>query len=110
MPNLKIYVDETIFEVSRASLHEALPRIRDFLCEAFQVTPSACQLAVIPVLGLSGQPELNIELLILPRIERTDAVIRAAAERLRDLLSTATGAHGAVRVAQLEPATYIALK
>ncbi|ACM40090.1 MULTISPECIES: hypothetical protein [Rhizobium/Agrobacterium group] len=110
MPNLKIYVDETIFEASRASFHEALPRIRDLLCEAFQVAPSACQLAVIPVVGLPDQPQLNIELLILPHTKRTETVIRAAAEKLRDLLNTATGAHGAVRIAHLDPVTYVALK
>lgn len=110
MPNLKIYVDETIFEASRASLKEALPQIRNLLCEAFQVAPSACQLAVIPVLGLPDQPQLNIELSILPHVERTGTVIRAAAEKLCDLLRAVTGVHGAVRIAQLDPATYVALK
>ncbi|MGV1772440.1 hypothetical protein GOZ97_19430 [Agrobacterium vitis] len=110
MPNLKIYVDETIFEASRASLHEALPRIRDLLCEAFQVAPSACQLAVIPIVGLPDQPQLNIELLILPHAERTEAVVRAAAEKLRDLLNTVTGKRSAVRIAHLDPVTYVALK
>ncbi|OHZ37235.1 hypothetical protein BBL07_14440 [Agrobacterium vitis] len=107
---MKIYVDETIFEASRASLHEALPRIRDLLCEAFQVAPSACQLAVIPIVGLPDQPQLNIELLILPHAERTEAVVRAAAEKLRDLLNTVTGKRSAVRIAHLDPVTYVALK
>jgi hypothetical protein len=110
VPNVKIYVDESIFEASRASLSQALPQIRDMLCEAFQVAPSACQLAVIPVVGLPDQPQLNVELLILPHIERTGAVIRAAAEKLRDLLGAVTGAQGAVRIAQLDAATYVALK
>lgn len=110
MPNLKIYVDETIFDEMRPHLSDALEPIRALLCDAFRVEPPACQLAVIPVMGLPDQPQVNIELLILPHIERTGEAIRAAADRLRSLLVSVTGAQVAVRIAQLDPVTYVALK
>lgn len=110
MPNLKIYVDETIFDGVRGRLSEALEPIRALLCDAFRVEPAACQLAVIPIMGLPDQPQVNIELLILPHAERTGEAIRAAAERLRSLLVSVTGARVAVRIAQLDPVTYVALK
>lgn len=110
MPNLKIYVDETIFDGVRPHLSEALEPIRALLCDAFRVTPPACQLAVIRVLGMPDQPQINTELLILPHADRTDEAIRAAAERLRSLLVSVTGARVAVRIAQLDPVTYVALK
>lgn len=110
MPNLKIYVDQTVFERERAHLDEALERVRVFLCDAFLVTPQACQLAVVPVFGLPSQPEINIELMILPNAHRTNEAIRAAAEGLRALLASATGTRVAVRIAQLDPVTYVVLK
>jgi hypothetical protein len=110
VPNLKIFVDESVFEASRAPLRAALPKVRDVLCEALHVKPAACQLAVIQALGLSDQPQLNVELLILPHVERTNAVVRATATRLRDLLSEVSGAQVAIRIAFLDPLTYVALK
>ncbi|UJW77575.1 hypothetical protein [Rhizobium sp. SL42] len=110
MPNLKIYVDETIFDWTRPRLSDALEPIRALLCDAFRVEPQACQLAVIPVLGLPDQPQVNIELLIFPRAERTGEAIRVAGERLRSLLASATDARVAVRISQLDPLTYVALK
>lgn len=110
MPNLKVYVDDAIFDGVRLRLSEALGPIRALLCDAFRVAPPACQLAVIRVLGMPDQPQINIELLLLPNGERTGEAIRAAAERLQALLSSVTGARVAVRIAQLDPATYVALK
>lgn len=110
MPNLKIYVDQTIFDRDGPRLGEALEPIRTLLCDAFRVTPAACQMAVIPVLGVPDQPQVNIELLILPHAARTTEAIQAAAERLRVLLASVTEARVAVRVAQLDPTTYVALK
>lgn len=110
MPNLKIYIDQTVLEGARAHLVEALESIRVLLCDAFLVTPQACQLAVIPFFGLPDQPEVNIELMILPNAQRTNKTIVAAAERLRALLASATGARIAVRIAQLDPATYVVVR
>lgn len=110
MPNIKIFVDETEYSALRRDLPALLTGLRDLLCAAFAVDARACQLAVIPVLGLPDQPAINVELNILPRPERTRAAITAAATHLRDAIGTATGRHVAVRIALLDAEGYVALK
>lgn len=111
MPIVKIHVDDTVHAARADKLRAALPPLRDLLCRELAVGPEACQLAVIPVAGLPDQPALNVELSIMPRAERTPERIRAVAGAVRELMSGAAGgAHTAVRVSQLNPETYVALK
>jgi hypothetical protein len=110
MPNVKFFVDEAQYPAVRQSLAALLPELRDMLCQTLLVDVAACQFAVIPVLGLPDQPPINAELHLLPRAERTPAVLRQAATDLRDRLHAATGLHAAVRIMALDPASYIALK
>jgi hypothetical protein len=111
MPNLKIYADENVHAARAAELKAALPPLRDLLCRDLSVGPEACQLALVPVAGLPDQPLVNVELLILPRPDRTPERVRAVASAIRDLIAEAAGgAHAAVRISQLDPETYIALK
>lgn len=110
MPNLKIYVDESRWPEARPGLAALLPELRALLCAALAVEPAACQLAVIPVLGLADQPAVNAELHLMPRPERTRAALTDVAERLRDRIGAATGLHAALRIAALDPETYLALK
>ncbi len=110
MPNVKIYVDETLYPACRDRLAAALGPVRDMLCRDFAVDVPACQFAVIPVMAMPDLPRVNAELMLLPRPERTrEAVLRVCAA-LREMLGTATGTHTAIRVAFLDPETYIALK
>lgn len=110
MPNVKIYVDERHSTAVAPKLTAALPGLRALLCGRLAVEASACQIAVLSVLGLEDQPQVNAELLILPRPERTAERIRAVAEDVRAHLGAVTGLHVAVRIAMLNPATYQALK
>lgn len=110
MPNVKIFVDETLYPACQPALRAALGPLRDMLCKELQVDFAACQLAVLPVDGLPDQPPVNVELSILPRPERTRALILSVCGQVRALLGQATGAHVAVRVTSLDPETYIALK
>jgi hypothetical protein len=52
MPNVKIYVEEAVYSASAKDLVAALPALRDLLCAEMKVGHSACQFAVMPVLGL----------------------------------------------------------
>lgn len=110
MPNLKLYIDETLWPARKDAVAAALPGLRDLLCQHFAVPPAACQLAALPVLALPDQPAVNAELMILPRPERTRAVVTGAAEALRDRLQAVLGRPAAVRIAHLDPVTYVALK
>lgn len=110
MPNVKIYVDHAIWAEREAPVRAALGPIRDLLCRELKVDVSACQLAILPVHGLADQPAVNLEVLILPRPERSRALIAGLCERLQAMLAEAAGAHSAVRAAALDPETYIALK
>lgn len=110
MPNVKFFIDETRYPQVRQILAALLPDLRKLFCAALSVEPSACQIAVIPVLALPDQPQINAELHILPNPGRTPALIRQLAGDLRARLHEATGLSVAVRIATLDPTTYVALK
>lgn len=110
MPNVKIYVDETIYPACRDRLAAALGPILDMLCQGLTVDRPACQMAVISVLAMPGLPPVNVELQVMPRPDRTRAVLLDVCARLREMAGGATGSHVAIRVTMLDPETYIALK
>lgn len=111
MPNVKIYTDETVHAEHAPALKAALPGLRDLICRDLGVGPEACQIAILPGAGLPDQPLVNVELLILPRADRTPELVRATAGAIQSLIcGAAGGARTAVRVSQLDPETYIALK
>jgi len=111
MPNVKLYVDETLWPASKPALVALLPELRVLLCRELDVPPAACQLAIVPVWGMADQPVVNIELMILPRPDRTPEKLRALGGDLRALIGPAVGdALVAVRFASLDPETYVALK
>ncbi|MEQ6917425.1 hypothetical protein [Halomonas aquatica] len=110
MPNLKIYVDESIQTEHYRQVAGVLPDLRDMLCRELAVPTEACQLAIVTVLGLPDQPLVNAEIMILPKSDRTPQKLRAVCDRIRQILSEVSGAHVAVRAATLDPETYIALK
>lgn len=110
MPNMKLYVDARIWAGAAGPLGAALPGLRETLCRLFAVEPVACQVAVLSVLGLEDQPQVNVELTMLPRPDRTREMVTAAAAVIRDEVAAALGTRVAVRIASLEAATYVALK
>ncbi|MEZ5797702.1 MAG: hypothetical protein R3D63_09700 [Paracoccaceae bacterium] len=110
MPNLKIFVDESLYQDIRAPLTQALGPIRDMLCRELSVEVPACQVAVMPVVAMPDLPRVNVEMAILPRPERTRDRILATCAQLRAMVEAATRTHVAVRVTALDPETYIALK
>lgn len=110
MPNLKIFVDDTIYPDCRNALAQALGPIRDMLCRDLQVDVPACQFAVVPVGAMPDLTRVNVEMAILPRPERTRDILLAVCAKLRSIIEAATGTHVAVRVTALDPETYIALK
>ena len=110
MPNLKIFVDDTIYPDCRNALAQALGPIRDMLCRDLQVDVPACQFAVVAVGAMPDLPRVNVEMAIMPRPERTRDILLAVCAKLRSIIEAATGTHVAVRVTALDPETYIALK
>ena len=111
MPNMKLYVDETLWPAQAEGLRQALAPMRDLLCRELNVPVAACQLAIVPVWGMADQPSLNIELSILPRPERTRTKLEGVGRDLRALLAPLiTEAAVAVRISALDPETYVALK
>lgn len=110
MPNVKIYVDETIYPACRDGVSAVLGSIVDMLCKDLIVARPACQIAVLPALVLADLPRVNVEIQIMPRPERTRAALLAVCGKLREILGNATGSHVAIRVTTLDPETYIALK
>jgi hypothetical protein len=110
MPNVKIFVDDMLYPSIRDPLARALGPIRDMLCRDLSVDVPACQFAIIPVGAMPDLPRVNVEMAILPRPERTRALILSVSAKLRETVEEAARTHVAVRVTALDPETYIALK
>lgn len=110
MPNVKIFVDDSLYPALRAPVMATLEPLRDLLCTRFDVDVPACQFAVVPVGAMPDLPRVNVEMAILPRPDRTRMKVTAVSEEVRSILKAATGVHVAVRVVHLDPATYVALK
>lgn len=110
MPNVKIYTDQTVWVRHAEDISALLPPLRELLCRELKVGFHACQIVALPVHGLPDQADINIELHILPAPDRTRDVLTSLAEAMRDVLARATAAKIAVRIATLDPQTYVALK
>ena len=110
MPNTKIYLDSAHWALASDTLRRELPDLCLLICDALDVDRSACHLTLISVEAPVGQPPINVELAILPRADRTQESLRAVAGRLRDRIADVSGLSAAVRIATLDPQTYVALK
>ncbi|WP_144113857.1 hypothetical protein [Paraburkholderia sp. BCC1886] len=110
MPNTKIYLDTAHWDVASGKLIDGLPSLRELLCDMLAVDRSACHLVLIGVGAPVDQPPINVEVLLLPGRERTQASLRTVAGRLRERITNVTGLGVAVRIAMLDPRTYVALK
>ncbi|WP_417583461.1 hypothetical protein [Pelagibacterium sp.] len=109
MPNVKLYIDRELHKDLGSSLKSALPQIREIICSHLAIGPSACQLAVIAVDGLPDQPLANLELHILPGANRTSDKLKQLAAELQNALEPRLQVCPAVRIAQLDAETYVAL-
>lgn len=110
MPNVKIYVANASMLEFGARLTAALPAIRELLCNKLSVEPAACQLAVIPVLGPTDQPQLSLELHLLQKPDRTPDMLRNLGNDLRTIATEASGQDVPVRISSLDPATYLTIR
>lgn len=110
MPNLKIHVNDDIHGAISPALRAELPTLRKLICEDLAVPPSACQFAVISVIGMDDLPKIAVELQILPKPERTPELVNTLARRIRAVLGPVTEQHVAVRITIIDPTRYIALK
>ncbi|AVH45403.1 hypothetical protein [Agrobacterium tumefaciens] len=110
MPLLKVYVDAPLWEKKGEAVQAVLPNIRNYLCEAFNVEVSLCQILLIPSYGLSDQPPMAAEIQIMPKPERTPELILSACQKLRAMLGNASGEYVVIRATQLDPERYVALK
>lgn len=110
MPNVKIYLDNRQWDHASSLLRGELPGLCQLVCGALDVDRSACHLTLMGVDAPGGQPPINVELAILPRADRTPESLRAVAARLRDHIADVTGLAAAIRIATLDPQTYVALK
>ncbi|WP_172331738.1 hypothetical protein [Mangrovicoccus sp. HB161399] len=111
MPNVKLLVEDSLWSDRGEAIRACLLPMREMLCAELDVPVAACQIAAIPFAGIPDQPQVNLELLILPRPDRTREKLTALGEKLRSHYASATGgAPMAVRFAELVPETYVALK
>lgn len=106
MPNLKIFVDQALGPETLMALHDALPALRTMLCELLNVPIPLAQLAIVPVLGLSDQAQLAVEMQILPKAERTQDQIAETCVMLRRRLQEIADLKIAVRVTVVDPQAY----
>lgn len=110
MPNVKIFVDETLLPDCRAALVAALDPLRAMLCTRLNVAAAACQFAVVPVIAMPDQPGVNVEIHLMPHADRRRESLTALAAQVQAQVGAATASPTAVRIATLNPETYVALK
>lgn len=110
MPNVKIFADEVMVAQGRRAMAEALAPLREAVMRHLDVSASACQIAIVPVIGIADQPALNVELQILPAPGRSREKIAALGTEVQERLATATGRSVAFRCSQHDPASYVTLK
>lgn len=110
MPNLKLFLDTRHAATVEPLAPALMEGLRAQLCRTLSVPPAACQLAVVPVAGLPDQPAVNAELMVMPAAGRDRAAIQALAAEIRMTIAEATGLEAAVRIAFLDPQTYVVLK
>lgn len=87
-----------------------LPHLREMICALLKVPAGNCQLALLPVAGLPDQPALAMELSIMPKADRTRAVLENVAESLRAAMAERIGCPAVVRIEQLNPETFVMAK
>lgn len=110
MPNVKLYVDETVLPGCRAGLIAALPGLRTMLCDRLKVDGAACQFAILSVIAMPDLPRVNVEMYLLPHPDRSQEMLKSIAAAVQSLIAAVAGTHTAVRIATLVPDAYIALK
>ena len=110
MPNVKLYVDETVLPGCRADLIAALPGLRTMLCDALKVDVAACQFAILSVIAMPDLPRVNVELYLLPHPDRTQHMLKSLAVSVQARIAAVAHTHTAVRIATVVPDTYTALK
>lgn len=93
MPNVKIYVDETLLPGCRDGLFAALPPLRAMLCAELNVQIPACQFAILPVMAMPDLPRVNVELQILPHPDRTPERLSSLAQAVQAQVNAVTGTH-----------------
>lgn len=110
MPILKIHIDFDLHPEAAAAIRTGLQPLRAMLCRELAVDVSACQISVVNIYGLEDQPQVNTEMFVLPRPERTRERMTEVCHLIRDTLADATGLHVAVRSNMLDAQTYVAVK
>ena len=110
MPNIKIYVNESVLTVLKPELIAALEPLREMIIGHLDVPKSACQVAIVSILGLQDEPALNVEMHIMPGQKRTRKSLEALGAAIQGMLNEATGSKIAFRCAQLDPETYVILR
>ncbi|PRY86029.1 hypothetical protein [Donghicola tyrosinivorans] len=108
MPLLSITVHQDIWPACQEDLTEALPAIRQMLCEKLAVGQEFASLTITPVFGLPDQIKVNGDLRVLGKESRGPEVLQDVAEALQTLLSKAASSHASVRITTMNPATYMA--
>lgn len=110
MPNLKIYADIAVQQEFGRALREALPDLASLLMDKLEVPRSSCQIALIWVEAPQDQPALNVELSIMPGPKRTQKLLAETGAALQDAIMAQKLARPAVRISQLDSATFVSLK
>lgn len=106
MPNVKIYVDDTMLAGVAERSDTVLVALRSFICEALGVTEAACHIVLVGVKSPAGQTPVNVELVLLRRQDRTSEIMAAFCGRLRDLMAEWLGCHTAIRCTLMDTDLY----
>ncbi|WP_417729457.1 hypothetical protein [Roseovarius sp.] len=109
MPNVKIYVEESLLAARHNNFKAMLKPLRDTLMAEFSAPQSVCHLTLVPALGLEDQTRVLVDVHYLSMPERTPEMAEQAAQALRAVVVRETGEKPAVRAISLGADIYVAL-
>jgi hypothetical protein len=110
MPLMKIYVDQSQSVSMKTALKDVMSDLRALVCDRLDVPLAAAHLALIEHVGLSDQPQINIEMKYLGREDRTEEKIHSVGAEIRDYVAGLCDITPAVRMTMLRAEEYTALK
>ena len=110
MPTLKLYVDAALSHDQIDAVAAAMEPMRALICADLNVTPPECHLVMLQGRALPGQVQINAEMHVMPRPERTRDLLVSVGTRLKEMMANASGASVAVRISQHNAETFIGIK
>ncbi len=87
MPNMKIYVDHSIWEGKAGPLARSLPVLKSMMCDTLGVPIKAAHVIIIQTIGADNQPLVSAEVQTFASEQRSKQLLDDLSDTIRDHLT-----------------------